>query len=204
MNVNLKIGIAEVSSIIRSGLEAQLKRLSGFRIQFIEITESESLCESVRNHKPDILIMNPLISTHYSVKQLKEECGTPSMKCIALLYHLTDKALLKQFDEEINIFDSPDEIRQKLEQLCAAEAEEAEDPEEPQTLSIREKEIVVCVVKGMTNREIANQLFLSTHTVITHRRNIARKLQIHSASGLTVYAIVNKLVELSDINHKAL
>ena len=66
-------------------------------------------------------------------------------------------------------------------------------------MSQREKEIVVCVVKGMTNREIADQLYLSTHTVVTHRRNIARKLQIHSASGLTIYAIVNKLVELSDI-----
>ncbi len=55
---------------------------------------------------------------------------------------------------------------------------------------------MVCVVKGMTNREIADRLFLSTHTVVTHRRNIARKLQVHSASGLTVYAIVNKLVEL--------
>ena len=66
-------------------------------------------------------------------------------------------------------------------------------------MSAREKEIVVCAVKGMTNREIADGLCLSTHTVITHRRNIARKLQIHSVSGLTVYAIVNKLVELSDI-----
>ena len=52
----------------------------------------------------------------------------------------------------------------------------------------------------MTNREIADRLFLSTHTVITHRRNIARKLQIHSASGLTIYAIVNKLVELGALN----
>lgn len=51
----------------------------------------------------------------------------------------------------------------------------------------------------MTNRQIADQLYLSTHTVVTHRRNIARKLQVHSASGLTVYAIVNKLVKLSDI-----
>ena len=91
-------------------------------------------------------------------------------------------------------------IRQKIEQLVVVE-EEATDGsgEEQQSLSAREKEIVICVVKGMTNREIADRLFLSTHTVITHRRNIARKLQIHSPSGLTIYAIVNKLVELSDI-----
>ena len=79
------------------------------------------------------------------------------------------------------------------------EVVEEENSEEQQSLSAREKEIVVCVVKGMTNREIADRLFLSTHTVITHRRNIARKLQIHSPSGLTIYAIVNKLVELGDI-----
>ena len=79
------------------------------------------------------------------------------------------------------------------------EVVEEENSEEQRSLSAREKEIVVCVVKGMTNREIADRLFLSTHTVITHRRNIARKLQIHSPSGLTIYAIVNKLVELGDI-----
>lgn len=55
------------------------------------------------------------------------------------------------------------------------------------------------MVKGMTNKAIADKLFLSIHTVITHRRNIARKLQIHSSAGLTIYAIVNKLVELQDI-----
>ena len=51
----------------------------------------------------------------------------------------------------------------------------------------------------MTNKEIAEKLFLSIHTVITHRRNISKKLQIHSAAGLTIYGIVNKLVELSDV-----
>ena len=71
---------------------------------------------------------------------------------------------------------------------------------DPELLSQREKEVLVCVVKGMTNKETANTLFLSIHTVITHRRNIARKLQIHSPAGLTIYAIVNKLVDLADIN----
>ena len=51
----------------------------------------------------------------------------------------------------------------------------------------------------MTNKAIAANIYLSIHTVITQRRNIARKLQIHSPAGLTIYAIVNKLVELSDI-----
>lgn len=74
-------------------------------------------------------------------------------------------------------------------------------PQKQETLSAREKEIIVGVVKGMTNKQIADTLCLSTHTVITHRRNIAAKLQIHSAAGLTIYAIVNKLVELSEIKN---
>lgn len=66
-------------------------------------------------------------------------------------------------------------------------------------LSIREKEIIACVAKGMTSKEIADKLCLSVHTVTTHRRNITGKLQIHTPAGLTIYAIVNKLVSLDEI-----
>ena len=83
-----------------------------------------------------------------------------------------------------------------VEQLASADEVQTKRQE---TLSAREKEIIVCVVKGMANKQIADALCISTHTVITHRRNIAAKLQIHSAAGLTIYAIVNKLVELSEI-----
>ena len=77
--------------------------------------------------------------------------------------------------------------------------EKAESQSTQDDLSQREKEIICCVVKGMSNKEIAENLFISVHTVITHRRNIARKLQIHSPTLLTVYAIVNKLVDLSEV-----
>ena len=198
MSALLNIAVAEPSAIIRSGLEAVLKRIPGFRIQIIEIATAELLQETLRSHKPDILIINPSLPGYYTIQLLKEETGCTEMKCIALLYAVADHALLRPYDDQINIYDSPDEIRHKLERLHTSPEEETEN-EEQQTLSARENEIVVCVVKGMTNREIADRLFLSTHTVVTHRRNIARKLQVHSASGLTVYAIVNKLVELNDI-----
>lgn len=66
-------------------------------------------------------------------------------------------------------------------------------------LSDREKEVIVALVQGMANKEIADHLNISVNTVITHRRNIARKLQIHSPAGLTIYAIVNHLVDLNAI-----
>jgi DNA-binding NarL/FixJ family response regulator len=199
MNINLKIALAEVSAIVRSGIEVQLKKIPGFRLQLIEVPRSELTHEAIRTHKPDILIINPSMIAGFTLQQLREECNCPAMKCIALLYHLADRSVLRPFDEQISIYDTNEEIRVKLEQLYAEEMQGFTENDEQQILSSREKEIVVCVVKGMTNRAIADRLFLSTHTVITHRRNIARKLQIHSASGLTVYAIVNKLIELKEV-----
>ena len=76
----------------------------------------------------------------------------------------------------------------------------ADDPQ--LVLSQREREIVACVACGMSNKQIADKLFLSIHTVTTHRRNICSKLQIHTPSGLTIYAIVHKLVKLQDIKMK--
>ena len=69
----------------------------------------------------------------------------------------------------------------------------------PDALSDREKDVIVALVQGMANKEIADHLCISTNTVITHRRNIARKLQIHSPAGLTIYAIVNGLVDISSV-----
>jgi regulator of cell morphogenesis and NO signaling len=67
------------------------------------------------------------------------------------------------------------------------------------TLSDREKEVIVEVVKGLSNKEIAENMFISVNTVMTHRRNISKKLNIHSPAGLTIYAIVNGLVKLDEI-----
>lgn len=72
-------------------------------------------------------------------------------------------------------------------------------PDSSEALSDREKDVIVSLVQGMTNKEIADHLCISTNTVITHRRNIARKLQIHSPAGLTIYAIVNNLVDISTV-----
>ena len=91
-----------------------------------------------------------------------------------------------------------EELKTRQTQSLSKE-EEPTETDKPETLSQREKEIVSCVAKGLTNKEIAEVLFLSVHTVATHRRNISSKLQIHTPAGLTIYAIINKLVKLEDI-----
>ena len=71
---------------------------------------------------------------------------------------------------------------------------------ETEELSEREKDVLVQVVRGLSNKEIADVLCISTHTVITHRKNIAHKLNIHSSAGLTIYAIVNKLIDINSMD----
>ena len=109
MSALLNIAVAEPSAIIRSGLEAVLKRIPGFRIQIIEIATAELLQETLRSHKPDILIINPSLPGYYTIQLLKEETGCMDMKCIALLYAVADHALLRPYDDQINIYDSPDD-----------------------------------------------------------------------------------------------
>lgn len=201
MNSGLRIAIIEPSYMIRNGLEIILRKQSGLPVSVAVIDNPETWEEAIKIHNPDLLIVNPQVLVHLSISRLREEGMCPKLKIWALLSALCPEEQLRLFDDRLSIYDNLDTIREKLKRMLETEDEvvEEENSEEQQSLSAREKEIVVCVVKGMTNREIADRLFLSAHTVITHRRNIARKLQIHSPSGLTIYAIVKKLVELGDI-----
>ena len=81
----------------------------------------------------------------------------------------------------------------RLEQQMAVPRDDAEE------LSDREKEILVCVAKGMLNKEIADACNISVYTVITHRKNITRKTGIKTVAGLTVYALLNNLIDLNTI-----
>lgn len=198
-NETVRIAVAETSVILRSGLTSALKRLPNLRVQPIEILSVEALSDCLRTQYPDILVVNPTFGDYFDVVRFREETSGKGIRVMALASSLIDSSLLSKYDESISIFDDLETLAEKISRL--QNIEPAEETENQDTLSQREKEIVVCVVKGMTNKEIAENLFLSIHTVITHRRNISKKLQIHSAAGLTIYAIVNKLVELADVKN---
>lgn len=113
-----------------------------------------------------------------------------------------ERDLMSHFEVENNLF--LPEVERLENTLMANVADTVVDPEEehdPQleVLSEREKEIVRYVALGMSNKEIADRLYLSVHTVTTHRRNLSSKLDIHSPAGLTIFAILHNLVDLNDI-----
>lgn len=105
------------------------------------------------------------------------------------------------FAEAVRLLES--EVRSKATGGRAAAKGEAvataEAPDLSTDLSEREKEVICHVVRGLSNKEIAERMFISANTVMTHRRNIARKTQIHSPAGLTIYAIVNGLINLEEV-----
>lgn len=189
------IAIAETSVIVRNGLVSVLKRLSDINIDTIEITSKEGLLHCLEAHSPQILIINPQFEGWFDITNFKNNYPQLDIKIMALLCTFVDATQLKDYDGNINLFDTMDILEQKITSLMNFTEEDLDQ----ETLSQREKEIIGCIVKGMTNKEIAEKLYISVHTVITHRRNITRKLQIHSTAGLTIYAIVNKLVELGEV-----
>ena len=181
----INIAVAETSMIVRTGLISVLKHLPDLNIQTLEVSSIDGLHLCMESHKPDILIINPMFDGWINLEELKQKYEAHETKFISLICSVVDSNVLKGYDDSINLFDNIEE-----------------DDEDTDSLSQREKEILGCVVRGMTNKEIAEKLYISVHTVITHRRNLTRKLQIHSAAGLTIYAIVNKLVDISEVKMK--
>ncbi|MBO5989275.1 MAG: response regulator transcription factor [Paludibacteraceae bacterium] len=190
----IHIAIVEPSVIIRNGIVSVLKRLN-LDIDIVEISDMPQLQSLLEKHNPDVVIIDPTQIGMISLQHIKENLSG-SKKFIALQSNLADASALKGYDEFISLYDSAEQIKAKVESIIS---ENKQDDSDKQELSQREKEIVSCIVKGLTNKQIAEVLHLSVHTVMTHRRNISGKLQIHSSAGLAIYAIVNKLVSLDEI-----
>lgn len=190
------IAVAESSVIVRSGLVSVLKRLPDMEVEVVEVTSKDGIRHCMEMHTPQILIVNPQLEGWFDVDAFRQCYKQQDVKLVSLLCSMVDSSQLKGYDERVTLFDDMASLEKKITELLNIADEEEPDQD---ALSQREKEIVGCIVRGMTNKEIAEKLFISVHTVMTHRKNITRKLQIHSAAGLTIYAIVNKLVELSEV-----
>ncbi len=196
MTRRVHIIVAEPSVVVRCGMVALLERAALFIADVAQVSDVQTLGSATYRFTPDVLIVNPANMGHFSPSELRAQLNNANLKILALQSAFVDQSLLQSYDGALSIFDSEESIVRRIDELT----KDREETPSQKGLSQREKEIIVCVVKGMTNKQIADSLCLSTHTVIAHRRNIASKLQIHSPAGLTIYAIVNKLVDLADIN----
>lgn len=189
--------IAENSCMIRKGLRSILQNLENSEVIQI-IDNKEDVCEIVNKSKPDILIINPDMLPG-DCTDLKREFVNGHKLSLILL---SDKENLKnevKADAYINYLDDQDTILDLMQEIINKKTKNSIPNKNADTISSREKNILKHIALGLTNKEIADQLFISIHTVVTHRKNITQKLGIKSVSGLTVYAILHNLISMDEV-----
>lgn len=188
--------IAEKSYIVRAGL---MKIINSFQeINVLkEIDELKSVIKNVNNLNPDFLIINIkfLEDAHEDIRKLF--ASNIKTKFIILVGTKRAREHFEFFNEQISIDDTKTEITKKIQALINKKIPKNE-LEVTEELSDREKEVLRLVAMGKTNKEIAETLYISAHTAITHRKNITNKLEIKTVAGLTVYAIINNIIDIDE------
>ena len=187
--------LIEPSEIVATGIAAIINGNPQFNVAQ---TLSDPSYYSSNSTDVDIVIINPTVVDYNDRLDIRSWLGTSDTALVALTHSNYEESVLRQYDECIGIYDNTARIIQKLRN--AIEENSKNPKNELNELSAREKDILAAVALGKTNKEIADEFNISVYTVISHRRNISQKLGINSIPGLTVYAIMNKLVDISDFS----
>ena len=193
-----KILLIMPSKVIARGIEAVLSELGEFRVEGILSDLSHVSEARLRNMDADVILIDPVLADYTSRMNVRSRISEYSSAAVVALKSVPmDEEQLKQYDGAVGLYDDPVAIVRKLRESLSSREESPES--EGYDLSAREKDILVCVAKGMLNKEIADHYNISIHTVITHRKNITRKTGIKTVAGLTVYALLNNLIDSSAI-----
>lgn len=190
-----RVIICEASEIIANGLAEVIDSMAQFDV-VARIESPEHLNEKITASDANLAIINPLL-LGYQNKEFINQLGKefPNLAIIALETSYLDHSILSPYSGVIEITDTRSKIISKMNEFSQSEVTKKDDVE----LSKREVDVLVAVAKGMMNKEIADLMNISIHTVISHRKNITRKTGIKSVSGLTVYALLNNLIDESDL-----
>ena len=191
-----RVIICETSEIIANGLAEIIGGMAQFDV-VSRLDSIERLSEKMTASDANFLIINPVI-LGYCNKDFLTQLGKdhPQATIIALVTSYIDHSMLTPYNGTIEIYDTKSKIISKMNEFAQNETSKNTDDVE---LSKRETDVLVYVAKGMMNKEIADQMNISIHTVISHRKNITRKTGIKSVSGLTVYALLNNLIDEKDL-----
>jgi DNA-binding CsgD family transcriptional regulator len=146
----------------------------------------------------DILITNPMQLVNREKELRKIRRNYPDLSVVGINLGVIDTDLLSLLDSSFTIFDSVENVMHKLQK--AGNNTEQKSTANDDNLTEREIEVLTRLVHGLSNKEIADSLNISIHTVITHRKNITAKTGIRSQPGLTIYAISKKIISIEDID----
>lgn len=193
-----KVALLLPSVLVARGFESVFADLGEFRVSGVLSDLGNAAEVRMKLEGADVIVVDPVVFEYAVRGNVKSVISQYSDAAVVGLQSISmsDEAW-KQYDEVINVYDAPPVIIRKLRSALSSRTEQPR--QEGEELSAREKEILVCVAKGMLNKEIADHFNISIYTVITHRKNITRKTGIRTVAGLTVYALLNNLIDYSSI-----
>ena len=180
------------SYLVRKGMVSILNRIQGVRV-LKEFGAGDPFMTYLKGHKVDYVIMGQ------SEFERSADLFISSPELLERTVLIHEDRSQQDTHTIIHLQENKESIIRKIQNLL-----DPGNPSESEALSTklspRETTIVRMVSMGLTNRQIAEKLFLSAHTVMTHRKNISSKLGIKSVSGLTIYAIVNNIITIEEVS----
>ncbi len=190
----VRVAIVEPSTIIAEGVASLVGRAGEFEVVYSG-GDVRLLVERFAVVEPDVVVVGSQAVGGGALRTLY-----PELQGVALVLLSTtvcDEEVMRQFDGMVNIYDNQAQVLRKL--RAAIEQSDTNPYSDSHDLSERERDVLILVAKGMANKEIAEALNISIHTVMSHRKNITHKTGIKSVAGLTVYALLNNLLDQSDV-----
>lgn len=218
----LTIIVADNSVLMREGFKALMQSM--YSVSMNEVTEKANLLSSLKKYKPQILVIDPVSMqiTPTDILQIKNQFKTlqilaispmlPKEEISLLLNAGITSFLLKECDKQ-EICDAIDNTEKGTRFLCGqiidALTAESDAPVKTYSkkascegfaISEREIEIIKHIALGLSNKQIAEKLFLSFHTVHTHRKNVMQKLRVNNTAGVVMFAVKNNLLVDEEIH----
>jgi len=187
--------IVESSYLLRRGLSFAIEEIRGAQV-VNETDDAAKIIKLIKKHKPNYCLINQkFLHNKLIISSLQKFKKSTQFIGICLEQQTSLYGFL--FSEFIYVNSDRNTILQSIKKLVDKIPNRKQERSKSSELTKREKTVLKEIALGLTNKEIAEKLFISTHTVVTHRKNITKKLGINTVSGLTVYAVIHKLIQLN-------
>lgn len=195
MTPNFEILIVEPSVIVQKGIEGLMK---SFGIK-LTIISANSLNEALKIDFAtihNVVLVNPVIFNNCQNAQSRFLAHFQNVNIIGLISTYYNRNLCSNFVDCIYLNDDIKTIENIITKHLVLKNNTRSNPDNK--LSDRETEVLKLLVGGRANKEIAEELFISIHTVVTHRKNISNKLGVKSIAAMAIYAVANNIIDLND------